>query len=416
MGRLFLQTLKETTGHRGQLIDWVSEVGDAVGVRCALVGGCVRDVLLGASVGDFDFVVEGNTKTFAQTLVRHHGGRIRVHPAFGTVTWSTDAGEVDFAMARTETYRHAGALPEVCAGSLEEDLSRRDFSVNAMAVVVSTSEKGTLLDPFGGRADVKQRILRVLHPESFVDDPTRAWRGARYEGRHSLSWSEETVQAWSHACAEQAPHTVSLQRYGNEWDKVCLESNVSSVVEILQNRHILAAIHPDFPSEMSMVTDFSALQSAANGACFGHLDGLKEAFWIRLALEVPEHVRGRLSPFASGVNGRMERWKTSPKALRRTLSALHDTQDLGTWGRLLSGHSGPELLVLFIMSPTTQSAVRWWMDEGRARRSVVTAKALMARGVQQGPPLGVALQAAQMSAWRGESEDHQWTAAFHAAK
>lgn len=416
MGHPFLQNLKDTTGHRGQLIDWVSEVGDAVDVRCALVGGCVRDVLLGASVGDFDFVVEGNTKTFAQTLVRHHGGRIRVHPAFGTVTWSTDAGEVDFAMARTETYRHAGALPEVCAGSLEEDLGRRDFSVNAMAVVVSTGAKGILLDPFGGRADVKQRSLRVLHSESFVDDPTRAWRAARYEGRHGLSWSEETVQAWSHARAKQAPHAVSLQRYGNEWDKVCVESNVTSVIEVLQRRQVLAAIHPEFPSELSMVADFRALQSAANGTCFGRLDGLIEAFWIRLALEVPEHVRGGLSSFASGVHGRTERWNTSPKALRRTLGALHDTQDLGTWGRLLSGHSGPELLVLFIMSPTAQSAVQWWMDEGRARRSVVTAKALMARGVQQGPTLGLGLQAAQASAWRGESEDHQWAAAFHAAK
>jgi len=416
LGNLFLQKLKDATGHRGQLIEWVSEAGDAADVRCALVGGCVRDVLLGVSVGDLDFVVEGNAKALAENLVRHHGGHMLVHAAFGTVTWRTNLGEVDFAMSRTERYGQAGALPEVQPASLEDDLGRRDFSVNAMAVVVSTPTKGLLLDPFDGRSDLQKRILRVLHSGSFVDDPTRAWRAARYEGRLGLSWSEDTVHAWSHALAVGASYAVSLQRIGNEWDKLCGEANISAVIDAVQKHKLFTAIHPDFPSVALNSSTFAAIDAASQSRFVDLLSDPLEAFWIRLALELSEAAREQFAPLASGIHGRTDRWQNSPIKLRRTTESIRKTTDLGSWGECLSLHSAPELLVLSTMSEKAQSAVHWWIDVGRGRRTVVTAKELMTHGVDAGPQLGRALQAAQRSAWRGESQEQQWGVAFHAAK
>ena len=411
-----IEQLKAMTPRRAQVIDWVSEVGDALQVRCALVGGCVRDVVLDAPVGDFDFVVEGDSKAFAQTLVRHHGGRLQVHPAFGTVTWMTVAGDVDFAMARTEVYRAPGALPDVTPAILEEDLRRRDFSVNAMALVVSATGKGTRLDPFDGLADLKKRTLRVLHPASFVDDPTRAWRAARYEGRLGLTWAKETEEAWTYAQSVQAPQTVTVQRYGNEWDKVCAESDVAAVLEVLERRGILEAIHPAFPSVHGLAQTLGAVDAAANGPCLGWLESRTEALWIRLAMDVPDATRHTVVAFASGVHGRTDRWLQGPQRLRDTLAVLQSHDDRGHWGHAIAMLSGAELLVLFTLDKWGQEAVRWWMEDGRACRSVVTAQALLARDVPAGPGLGAALRAAQAAAWRGDTEDQQWTAAFHAAK
>jgi len=152
-----------------------------------LVGGAVRDLLLGRPGADVDLVVVGDANALAARL----GGAEVEHERFGTVKTEVEGHEVDIASARTETYPEPGALPVVApAESIEVDLGRRDFTINAMAI--SLGDEPRLIDPHGGEADLGRGLLRVLHPRSFADDPTRAIRAARYAARFGFTLEPET--------------------------------------------------------------------------------------------------------------------------------------------------------------------------------------------------------------------------------
>lgn len=152
-----------------------------------LVGGAVRDLLLGRGRADIDLVVEGDAAALASRL----GADVVSHDRFATAKVSLDGHEVDIATARTESYPYPGSLPVVePAAQIEGDLARRDFTINAMATPLG-AEAG-LIDPHGGQADLVARLLRVLHPRSFVDDPTRALRAARYAARFGFGLEPET--------------------------------------------------------------------------------------------------------------------------------------------------------------------------------------------------------------------------------
>jgi len=152
-----------------------------------LVGGAVRDLLLGRGRADLDVVVEGDAAALAARL----GAEPVEHERFATAKVALDGYELDIASARTETYARPGALPEVAPAGLEADLGRRDFTVNAMAIPLAESPR--LIDPYGGRADLEAGLLRVLHRESFADDPTRAIRAARYASRFGFGLEPETA-------------------------------------------------------------------------------------------------------------------------------------------------------------------------------------------------------------------------------
>lgn len=152
-----------------------------------LVGGAVRDLLLGRGRADLDLVVEGDAAALAARL----GATTAEHERFGTAKVVLDGHEVDVAAARRETYPEPGALPVVePAESIEQDLARRDFTINAMAL--SLEDPAEPIDPHGGAADLEAGLLRVLHPGSFVDDPTRALRAARYAARFGFALEPET--------------------------------------------------------------------------------------------------------------------------------------------------------------------------------------------------------------------------------
>jgi tRNA nucleotidyltransferase (CCA-adding enzyme) len=166
------------------------KTAESLGMAVHLVGGAVRDLLLGRASPDLDLVVEGDGIAFAARLAEEVGGRLVSHPAFGTASIEgaralevTALGRIDVASARRERYEAPGQLPRVEPASIAEDLRRRDFSVNAMAVALAPARFGRLSDPFGGQGDLRRRWLRPLHPLSFVEDPTRIFRAARYGAR-----------------------------------------------------------------------------------------------------------------------------------------------------------------------------------------------------------------------------------------
>jgi tRNA nucleotidyltransferase (CCA-adding enzyme) len=176
------------------VIEAVATLGDrAEGVY--LVGGTLRDILLGEESFDIDIAVEGDAIAFARSLAGVLKGRYTPHDKFGTAIVSYgDGGRLDVVTTRTEFYDAPGALPTVERAALREDLRRRDFTINAMAASLKPADFGHLVDPYDGRADLGARVLRVLHNLSFIDDPTRIFRGIRYEARYGFRFDEHTTR------------------------------------------------------------------------------------------------------------------------------------------------------------------------------------------------------------------------------
>ncbi len=191
----YLKILEEQTSPRlWALVRRLGELAEARRTPLFLVGGRVRDLLLDKGGADFDLVVEGDALELVRALAVDQGGEAVVHPRFGTATYRHDDLAVDLATSRAEDYSRPGVLPDVRPGPIEEDLKRRDFTVNAMAIPLSPPNAGSLLDQFGGREDLSNGLIRVLHEGSFVDDPTRIMRAIRYEQRLGFEIEPETLE------------------------------------------------------------------------------------------------------------------------------------------------------------------------------------------------------------------------------
>lgn len=176
-----------------EVFDAIRATADEAETPAFLVGGAVRDWLLQLdAIDDLDFVIVGDAIAFAQSLQRRHGGDLQPYPKFGTATWHLNGVSVDMAMARRETYAQPAALPTVQPSDLETDLRRRDFTINAMAMRLSDF---ALLDPLRGQEDLQHGLMRAIHARSFVDDPTRMLRGARYAARFKFELEPETRAA-----------------------------------------------------------------------------------------------------------------------------------------------------------------------------------------------------------------------------
>jgi tRNA nucleotidyltransferase (CCA-adding enzyme) len=198
----------------------ISVAGTAAGrleVNAYLVGGFVRDILLGVPNLDVDIVVEGDGIAFAEHFARRLNGTVTRHRRFGTATVHLPGHlKVDVATARKETYPSPGCLPVVSPGTIQDDLFRRDFTVNALAVAISDHAYGVLLDLFGGRQDLEEKVLRILHPLSFIDDPTRIIRGIRFEQRFGFSFERETLKLLRSAVSDGVVCSVQPQRIREE--------------------------------------------------------------------------------------------------------------------------------------------------------------------------------------------------------
>ena len=180
-----------------ELVTFIQRAGKTAisrGQGLYLVGGVVRDLLLGQTNLDLDLVVEGNALELAQQLVEITQGKIITHPRFNTAKLHWDKWSVDLTTARSETYTKPGALPTVTPGSINNDLSRRDFTINAMAIELNPSHYGELIDLYGGREDLEHKLIRILHEKSFTDDATRIWRGLRYEQRLDFQLEPTTLK------------------------------------------------------------------------------------------------------------------------------------------------------------------------------------------------------------------------------
>ena len=207
-----------------------------------LVGGIVRDLLLGRTNLDLDLVVEGNAIELAQQLAEIKQGKITTHPHFNTAKLQWNKWSIDLATARSETYAKPGALPSVKPSPIESDLFRRDFTINAMAIELSPSHYGELIDLYEGRDDLEHKLVRILHEKSFIDDATRIWRGLRYEQRLDFQLEKTTLELLKRDIPML--DTISGDRIRYELECILQEEHPEKALRRAEELGVLAKLHP----------------------------------------------------------------------------------------------------------------------------------------------------------------------------
>jgi tRNA nucleotidyltransferase (CCA-adding enzyme) len=208
--------LKKLPPEFKRILKSASKLAGDFGCRISLVGGVVRDLLLGGDVFDLDIVVEGDAIAFVSQLAQRLRGDYTKHHAFGTATVYFNSHKIDFATARTEIYSHWGVLPKVKPAGLLEDLQRRDFTINAMAIGLNHDDYGKVIDFYGGLSDLNKGLLRVLHKESFLEDPTRILRGTRFKERFGFAFEPRTQALLKQASSKRVLNLVSPHRLRDE--------------------------------------------------------------------------------------------------------------------------------------------------------------------------------------------------------
>jgi tRNA nucleotidyltransferase (CCA-adding enzyme) len=248
----------EHLGPAWEAVSAVSEDYDGV----YLVGGTVRDILLGERSFDVDVAVEGDAVAFAEALAEALGGRVRAHRKFGTaVVLYGDGGRVDVVTARTEFYDAPAALPTVEHATIREDLFRRDFTINAMAVSLKGEDFGRLVDPFGGRRDLESRTIRVLHNLSFIDDPTRIFRAVRYESRLGFAMNEHTARLARGTVEMGLVGDLSSARLRDELVALLEEEDAGASILRLAELGVDLAIHPHLAADEEAVSLLARLRA-----------------------------------------------------------------------------------------------------------------------------------------------------------
>jgi tRNA nucleotidyltransferase (CCA-adding enzyme) len=353
-----------------------------------VVGGAVRDALLGRVPRELDFVVEGDAVPVARRAAQRLGGSVTVHERFGTATVRSADTAFDVVSARTETYARPGALPEVRPGAtIEADLRRRDFAVNAIALHVAD---GRLTEYPGAREDLEEGVLRVLHDASFVDDPTRLLRLARYAARLGF----EPDPGTDALAAEATLDTVSPSRLGAEL-RLLLREPQPAALGRLERYQLGARLLGTFAADERRIAEAIALcpadaraDLAALAVCVGS-EGLAE----------------RLDAFEFTAQ---ERAATVEAAAAPALPEGLDDAEL--WRRLRRAR--PEAAAVAGARGSREAAERW-LGDVRHRRLAITGDDLVAAGLS-GPAVGAALDAATLAmlAGRASGRDEQLAAAL----
>jgi tRNA nucleotidyltransferase (CCA-adding enzyme) len=228
------------------LIKQIRDYADNMEYRVFIVGGFVRDLLLGLPNLDLDLVVEGDGISFSKSLAEYLGVRIFFHERFGTANlYFNDGFKIDIATTRKEFYEYPAALPAVETGSLQHDLYRRDFTINAMAIGINKDNMGELFDFFSGQSDLKQGIIRVLYNLSFVEDPTRIIRAIRFEQRYGFRIEDQTMFFARQAINDKLIEKVSFYRIREELMLILGEENLYQILRRLDELGIWPFIIPE---------------------------------------------------------------------------------------------------------------------------------------------------------------------------
>jgi tRNA nucleotidyltransferase (CCA-adding enzyme) len=263
----------------------IGHFADGQGAVLYLVGGSVRDMILAQGHMDLDFVVEGDGVGFAASLAQKKRAKVIVHRRFGTATvWFPEGYKVDFASARREVYEKPGALPLVTAGTIHDDLFRRDFTINAMAMCLNFSRFGELVDDFGGQKDLRAGLIRVLHSLSFFDDPTRILRAIRFEQRLGFVLEKGTLAVLREALQCGVLHRVQKHRLKDEMVLIFKEQDPFPALDRLGRLAGFSFITPALRRVSSWRWEFTEVRRALEAFRLRHPKKHLEPYRMALAL------------------------------------------------------------------------------------------------------------------------------------
>jgi tRNA nucleotidyltransferase (CCA-adding enzyme) len=359
-----------------------------------LVGGAVRDLLLGREPRELDLVVEGDPQRTADSL----GGTRKLHDRFKTASVLLEGFRYDFAQARTESYPRPGALPEVSPAGLPEDLRRRDFTVNALALALGGERAGELVRVPKALEDLDAGLLRVLHDRSFLDDPTRLLRLARYAARLSFTVDPHTLALAHDAVNAAAPATVSGSRLGAELRLLARERDPVVAMGKLQELELARAIDPDFGLQDPALAD-RALALLPE-------DGRRDRLVLALAAHrVPAARLGdRLDELSFSAADRAVILGAAVRA-QAVAAALAQATRPSEIAAATDGAS-PELIAFAgALGPFAQA--RDWLADLRHVQLAIDGSDLLAAGVPNGPAVGRGLRAARRAKLDGRATDRE---------
>ncbi len=265
------------------LLQEAGRIAQEKGFKVYAVGGFVRDILLHRPNLDIDLVVERDGIRYAHHLVNSLGGRIRAHKKFKTAVVILPNGQrIDVATARLEYYEHPAALPTVELSSIKMDLFRRDFSINALAIELNPKRYGRLVDFFGGQRDIKDKVIRVLHSLSFIEDPTRILRAIRFEQRFTFRIGKQTERLVKNALQLNMIHKLSGSRLFHELKLILEEERPLTCLKRMDHFDILQSIHPVLKLETAKINLLEKIEKVVDWYELLYIDYSPEIWKIYL--------------------------------------------------------------------------------------------------------------------------------------
>ena len=362
----------------------ISRTASRLGVEVYLVGGTVRDALTEASPADVDIMASRETERLVESIIGQGDASVRKATEFGTWSLTVQDIDLDLSTARRETYERPGALPTVFSGTIDDDLARRDFTINAMAISLGEDSWGNLLDPHGGVKDLERGVIRVLHDRSFADDATRILRAIRYACRLDFQFESRTGELLERALPYL--NTISPDRVRHEFERIFNEPRAAKMVELAGRLGVLSAVHPALRADATSLRAIDAEPEADAeraelllGSIVQSIEGEDvesvierlnlNAEWARVVRDVVK------------VHGRTEELMDENIAKSRVYRLLHG----------LKG-SAIESCAMAEVDPKVAARLRLYLDELRHVRTSLDGNNLMEIGVPQGPAVGQMLE------------------------
>lgn len=327
----------------------IAEMADNGGFKCYLVGGVVRDILLRKNNEDIDIVVEGSAPDFARKFAKKHKARVAVHAKFKTaVVIFKDGFRVDFATSRTEYYNFPASAPTVEDASIRNDLFRRDFSINAMAVKLNKGEFGVLLDFFGGQRDIADKKIRVLHSLSFVDDPSRALRAIRFAVRFDFNIGPHTDRLFRHAVSLNLFDRVIGPRMFLELKYILSEKNYPLALAMMKKYDMLRFFSKRLQMDDRKASYFESLEMIIDWYTFQFDEGF-DIYISRFIILFWDLER-------DDINGLLDRFQLDEGKTRELFESFKETKDVVS-GILRKSAARPSIFTHYMNRLHTPCAV-----------------------------------------------------------
>lgn len=397
-GRNVRALLRERlSGRTYDLLEEAGRLADRRGVAAFVVGGFVRDLLLGRKNLDLDLVVEGDGIAFARALARQSKGAVKAHERFGTaVVTLPDGGRLDVATARTEYYEYPTALPTVERSSIKKDLYRRDFTINALAIRLNPRRFGEVVDFFGGQRDLHDGVIRVLHSLSFVEDPTRVFRAVRFAHRFGFELGRETLALITGAVKMDLFHRLSGSRLSSELELLLSESEPRQALRRLGEIGVLRFIHPALKWDARLAARLKDVEDSLDWYRVASLawtgaEAIRPWLVYLMALlgAIPEAAAEQtVKRLALGGRERdiVRQGRRASGTVLRRISARQPVKPADTF-RLLSGLAEEVLLWLLAQARAAPARreIAAFMTTYRRVKPVVDGAALKAMGLKPGP-------------------------------